>query len=199
MQFSWAKLDDTDPGGPGWAVRVTTYRGGGHTALGYAGQTVQVEARSGKSKQVTLGSMLSQANGGRWAIYSVAAQERTGREVAKVAAQAAARHRAQTPPPAPTPIRDRKLTPAQDAKRLPDGSYDAYDILLGTPGVPGRYRTIERAVEFLVDGWVTSWWPGPDKPVFDTAVEAAREWLAEEGRVLNEQVAYERANGWSTE
>jgi len=239
VQYSWTKLDAHDQDLKGWGVRAAAYGGNATIATGLSGQTVLVEAKSGATKHVTLGQQVLTWNGGRVAIYAVAAAEKQGRTVKQAAVAAdvvsgasairqaavAARTGAgrmtryqndwaesdeatspagwRAPDAAAPEPPARKLSPSKDAARLPDGTFDAYDILVGTPGVPGRYRTIERGVEFLVDAWYPSWWPTEDeaqtKPGFDTPVECALAWLAEEGRVLQEQYAYERSHGWSTD
>lgn len=226
MQYSWTKLPTEDEAEtPQWGVRAAAYGSGGpRLATGQSGETVYVQKKDGGGKHVTLGAQVLTWNGGRVAVYAVAAQERQGRPKAapKDAAvvsgasairQAAVAARRGVPadggilPPrmgtpawqrqqAAKPERVRKLTPAADAVRLPDGGFDAYDIVFG---YVGHERVIERAVEFLIDAWHVSWWPSDPKPTFETAPEAALAWLTEEGRVLNEQVAYERANGWSTD
>ena len=61
-QFSFAKLDEV-----GWGVKCSADQG---ETVKFAGQTVEVRKRDGKTKEVELGEMLDSWNAGRAAIYA---------------------------------------------------------------------------------------------------------------------------------
>lgn len=65
MQASWTKIDGR------WCVRIAGNLG---QATGRSGEQVTVVARSGRSKQVTLGAQVKAWNAGRTAIYAAAAE-----------------------------------------------------------------------------------------------------------------------------
>lgn len=78
MRTNWQRLDNGD-----WGVKVQSGPG---QATGQEGREVDVTARSGRIKTVTLGRQVRQWNGGRSAVYEKAPEyddrsykERTGR------------------------------------------------------------------------------------------------------------------------
>jgi hypothetical protein len=77
MQFSWTPREGWEPGTTGWAVRATTYGSEpGTIATGLTGDTVLVEAKSGKTKHVTLGRQIAVQKDGKYVVYAVADQEK---------------------------------------------------------------------------------------------------------------------------
>jgi|KBSMisStandDraft_5_1062788.scaffolds.fasta_scaffold377898_5 hypothetical protein len=101
----------------------------------------------------------------------------------------------------------RKLTPAKDAQRLPNGMFDRYDIVHDTSeGSEYRWHHPRREGLCTFDPERGQWGysfmviGGPDVWVgADTPAAGAMAVLKEEGRIVREQYEYERANGWSTD
>jgi hypothetical protein len=187
MQFSWTPREAWEPGTTGWAVRATTYGSGpGTLATGLGGDTVLVEARDGRTKHVTLGNQIAVQNGGKYAVYAVA-----------VATQAQPRPVAQTPQ-TPSAKGQRRVTPSAGATKGPDGLYDAYDLVRPWGHVDKRW-VIRREDGRFENPWHAALTRAAEFTGYARPETAALAALKEEGEVLNQQINYERANGWSTD